>query len=125
MNKSTILEGEDAVQVSNHKGDFLNDQFGIIGAFPGKGGANTGYFVVGPRGLSIKFQDGDPHKEVNGVTNEILLAIVIDRLQGMQDGPFACDENAYALTNLENALRELKVRTETRAKRGVLGQAVK
>ena len=37
----------------------------------------------------------------NGIHNEDLLVIVIDRLRGFQSGPFKCRENAIAITKLE------------------------
>lgn len=71
---------------------------------------------------AVSFQEG-PIKEVgvNGVTNEALLAIVRDRLQGFQAGPFACRENALALTKIEEALHWLLHRTRERQSRGVEG----
>jgi hypothetical protein len=70
----------------------------------------------------IAFQNG-PIKEagVNGITQEALLAIVIDRLRSFQAGPFACRENAIALTKCEEALMWLQRRTVARIKRGVEG----
>lgn len=70
----------------------------------------------------IHFQDG-PIKEfgVNGITQEALLAIVIDRLRSFQEGPFACRENAIALTHCEEGLMWLQRRTVARIKRGVEG----
>jgi hypothetical protein len=70
----------------------------------------------------IRFQNG-PIKEVgvNGLTNEALLAIVIDRLEGAQAGPYACDENGDALSYLKNALERLEARTKAREARGVEG----
>jgi len=70
----------------------------------------------------IKFQLG-PIKEhgVNGIHNEDLLAIVIDRLQGFQAGDYRCRENAVALTKLEEAMMWLRKRTDDRAKRNVEG----
>jgi hypothetical protein len=75
--------------------------------------------------LHIKFQKG-PIKEcgVNGVMNEDLIAIVIDRLQGFQASPFSCRENALAITKLEEALHWLRHRTIAREKRGVEGTHV-
>jgi hypothetical protein len=61
--------------------------------------------------------------EVGGVTNEALLAIVIDRLEGFQAGPFACSENFTALTNAQAALEALQARTRDRLARGVERQA--
>jgi hypothetical protein len=73
-------------------------------------------------GPSLPFQKG-AIKEVgiNGITNECLLAIVIDRLQGFQSGSFACRENAIALTKLQESLHWLHHRTRERIARGVEG----
>ena len=73
--------------------------------------------------VSLHFQHG-PIKEagVNGITNEVLLAIVIDRLQGAQEGPFKCRENALAITACEEASLWLAKRTLDRMARGVEGQ---
>ena len=70
----------------------------------------------------IKFQYG-PISEVgvNGITNEALLAIVIDRLRGFQTSRFSCRENALALTKLEEAMMWLHKRTLDRERRGVEG----
>ena len=98
---------------------------------PGSGGANHDYIVRGkPEGDNgpqpivgeIKFQNG-PIKEagVNGVMNEDLLAIIIDRLQGFQSGIYKCRENAIALTKIEEALMWLRKRTQDREDRGVEG----
>lgn len=73
----------------------------------------------------VTFQRGAvADKGVNGVTNEVLLAILIDRLQGFQQGEFACEENALALTRLEEALSLLKARSESRILRGVEGTQI-
>jgi hypothetical protein len=76
----------------------------------------------GPIRCTILFQNG-PIKEagVNGVTQEALLAVVIDRLRSFQAGPFSCRENALALTNCEQALMWLQKRTLDRLRRGVEG----
>ena len=70
----------------------------------------------------IHFQEG-PIKEhgVNGVANEDLLVMVIRRLQGFQDSPYSCRENAMAITKLEEALMWLRKRTMGRENRGVEG----
>jgi hypothetical protein len=72
--------------------------------------------------ISIMFQNG-PIKEVgvNGVTHEVLLAVIIDRLRSFQRGEYACKENACALTHLEEALHWLQQRTIKRMRRGVEG----
>lgn len=97
---------------------------------PGSGGAHYEYAIdlVGGAPDSggvvtrISFQNG-PIKEVgvNGLTHEALMAVVIDRLQCFQAGPFACRENALALTKLEEAMHWLHHRTRARQARGVEG----
>lgn len=98
---------------------------------PGQGNACHEYFITtdwiggGGKGLNdlrLSFQNG-PLKEVgvNGITHEALLAILIDRLQGFQSGPYACQDNADALTSLYLALGFLQKRTISRLKRGVEG----
>ena len=70
----------------------------------------------------IVFQNG-PIAEagVNGITNESLLAVVIDRLEGFQSGPYACDANQLALESLRGAMDALLSRTQEREARGVEG----
>lgn len=72
----------------------------------------------------VEFQHG-PIAEagVNGLTNEVLIAIVIDRLNGAQEGNFRCRENALAITKLEEASLWLAKRTLDRMARGVEGQS--
>jgi hypothetical protein len=72
--------------------------------------------------LPFRFQHG-PIAEVgvNGITNEVLLAIVIDRLTGFQSSKYACEENEQALQACEEALGWLEVRTKKRERRGVEG----
>jgi len=98
---------------------------------PGQGGACHIYDVFGNSGAQgwtqrIFFQNG-PIKEFggNGLTQECLLAIVLDRLRGFQSGKFACRENAIAITEIETALMFLQKRTRDRLARGVEGTNVK
>ena len=98
---------------------------------PGHGGACHHYVVteaaisghgMGADFATIRFQNG-PVKEhgINGCHQEDLLAVVIDRLRSFQAGPFACRENALALTKIEEAMHWLNHRTSDRQKRGVEG----
>lgn len=105
---------------------------------PNKGNANCRYdFYLKIHGEwqkanGIKFQNG-PLKEIepltgvitekqpNGIVDEGLLAVVIDRLEGFQNGPFLCEENAAALMHLQKALGMLKKRTAKRVKKGIEG----
>jgi hypothetical protein len=76
--------------------------------------------------VEINFQNGAVKEHgVNGISNESLLAIVIDRLQGFQSGEFSCRENAIALTKLEEAMLWLHKRTKDRLERGVEGKNIK
>ena len=70
----------------------------------------------------IHFQEG-PIKEcgVNGVCNEDLINMVIDRLEHFQNSEFRCRENALAIAALEEALLWLRKRTMGREQRGVEG----
>jgi hypothetical protein len=90
---------------------------------PGAGGANHNYVVVGPSFVqTIQFQNG-PIQEVgvNGTTQEVLLAILRDRLVSFQNGPYACDENDKALEAINVAIEALHSRTRARVDRGVEG----
>ena len=116
------------------EGDAANHQLRIeVLDEPGQGGANHVYDVNwnGEEGeppasihdhLFVRFQNG-PIKEfgVNGVTNEALLAIVMDRLKSFQSGTYACEDNAAALLYCKRALDHLQVRTKARIARGVEG----
>lgn len=104
---------------------------------PGAGGANHLYRISGfdastnqsdpypgrqGHCMSILFQNGPiPEKGVNGITQEVLLAIIADRLRSFQAGPYACSENAIALGHIEAAQNALHLRTRTREARGVEG----
>lgn len=104
---------------------------------PGAGGANHRYVVTGFDAATnvsanelhddgdkctILFQNGPINVEgVNGVTQEVLLAIVADRLRSFQAGPYACRENEIALTKIDEARMWLQSRTLARMARGVEG----
>ena len=71
----------------------------------------------------VGFQNG-PVKEPGsklGVQNEDLLKIVLHRLQGAQEGEFACRENQRALEGVEQALMYLNTRSTDRRRRSVEG----
>ena len=108
--------------------DSVNHQIMIdVTDEPGAGGANHGYMISWPSSgpantCFVPFQKGTVKEAgVNGVTNEALLAIVIDRLRSFQAGPFACEENALSLNHCEKALMWLQRRTRELIKRDVEG----
>lgn len=111
--------------INEHKVNPANDLVEIeVTDEPGAGGANHEYLVRLPDGgeTKISFQNGPIIEAgVNGLTQEVLLAIVADRLRAFQSGPFACRENALALTKVEEAQHWLHSRTLTRMRRGVEG----
>jgi hypothetical protein len=115
-------------ELTSHKVGDLNDVLKIeVLDKPGPGGANHSYMITptigNAVGLKIDFQNG-PLKETiypNGLTIESLLAIAEDRLKGFQSGPFACRENALALTHIQKSMNWLHHRTRDRLQRGVEG----
>lgn len=131
-------------EVTSHIVNPANDKIKInVTDEPGAGGANHRYEITGfdasdnasavsatmpaaqMDGLVVLFQNGPIAEHgVNGVTQEVLLAVVIDRLKSFQAGPFACRENALALTKLEEAQHWLFSRTLARMQRGVEGRNV-
>jgi len=58
---------------------------------------------------------------LNGVTNEDLINMVINRLEHFQKSEFSCKENACALTHFQEGLMWLEKRTQKRSIRGVEG----
>lgn len=125
-------------ELTSHKVTPCNEQLtvSVLGE-PGPGGASAHYGIHGftrrnaedtddETSVSLHFQDGPiPTHGVNGITNEALIAIVIDRLQAYQAGPFGCRENAIALTHLEDSMHWLHHRTRARVARGVEGSLTK
>lgn len=124
-------------EITSHKVNGLNEALRIeVLDEPGAGGANHVYGITSdePRNantpqavtLPIRFQNG-PIAEagVNGISQEALLAIVVDRLECFQKGQYSCRENAIALTKLQEAMHWLQHRTRERMARGVEGTSAK
>lgn len=122
-------------KINTHKVNPANDRLDItVTDVPGVGGANHRYEITGydasksPSRIGLEdssktvimFQNGPTNESgVNGLTQEALIAICIDRLQSFQSGPFACRENALALIKLEEAQMWLQKRTRDRMARNV------
>ena len=71
----------------------------------------------------ISFQCGPVVEAgINGIQDEGLMIVLIDRLQRFQAGPYSCRENALALTKLQEALHWMEARKRDRMKRGVEGR---
>lgn len=116
-------------QITSHKINAVNDKLRVEShGGPGTGGACSRYSITPEGGdmspVAIPFQN-KPLSETggvpNGITVEALLAICQDRLEGWQDGPYRCRENAIALTKIQEALHWLQHRTLDRMRRGVEG----
>jgi hypothetical protein len=120
-------------QITDHKLNGLNEAIVISAGEPGSGNAPTFYVLAIPASATpsgriavhteLNFQNGpiQSPEDFNGITNEALLAVLIDRMRGFQAGPFVCRENAVALTKMEEALMWLQKRTRERMARGVEG----
>ena len=97
---------------------------------PGAGGACHHYQVrvkeTGEVLSDIHCQNGPiAENGVNGLTNEALLLIAIDRMDGFSKGPFPSRPNAVAKTHVETGLLWLDYRTAERRNRNVEGKDVK
>lgn len=130
-------EEEEKRELHDHKVNGANETLTVqVLDAKGSGGAHHHYRITGFTALpptrefipavdgaaDVIFQNGPiPENGVNGLTQEVLLSILIDRLRCFQSGPFACRDNAIALTHLEEAQMWLKRRTEERIRRGVEG----
>ena len=117
-------------ELTSHKVNGLNEAL-LVNVLdePGHGNACHAYLIYDDFGDAgdraecvINFQNG-PVAEVgvNGVSIESLLAVAEDRLNGFQSGPYACRENAIALTKIQEAMMWLQKRTRDRMARGVEG----
>jgi hypothetical protein len=73
---------------------------------------------------TIQFQHGprDEEGSTPGCTDQVLVAILIDRYESFQAGPYACRENAIVITKLQETLHWMRHRAIERAERGVLGK---
>lgn len=93
---------------------------------PKAGNASHTYGIQwgGPKDVCrIQFQHGPRGVEGStpGVFDDDLLAIIEDRMEGFQSGPFACQENAEALEAIRVARDCLGKRVARRIAQGVLG----
>lgn len=115
--------------LDTHKGSDANNAITLTAVDEvGPGNANHKYSAEwDTRGQYIASQGINMQKgaikEVgrNGITDEVLLAIVLDRLRGFQAGEFSCRENALAITNIEQGMHWMNARTKDRMSRGVEG----
>lgn len=111
-------------RITAHGTDAANSKINLFATDEaGPGGASHQYFAEGP-GVAqmLHFQKGALQESgLNGITNEVLLAIVMDRMEAWQHGPYANDYNHRALSHLQCAILEMQARSAERAARGVEG----
>lgn len=71
----------------------------------------------------LRFHNGPVNGEsdINGLTNEVLLAIIADRLSAYQSSKYASPYNEAALYNVQSALEYLHKRTRERIHYGKEG----
>ena len=114
-------------QVYTHQIERLNEALDIdVMSEPGEGGASQRYRIVNKATQQVmcdlQFQIGNPNEiGINGISNEALLAIVADRLEGFQRGKYRSDFGELALNKLKQCMRALRRRTQERIARGVEG----
>lgn len=93
-----------------------------VEGFGAAGGGPHHTYKVGhadsPAHVCLEFMTADRA----GLTNEVLLAVVYDRLQAFQGGPLPCEENARAMGHVAAALHNLKNRTNRRHLAGLEGK---
>jgi len=82
--------------------------------------------LVKGTGLSIEWQSGPlqvdgVRQEPNGAFVETVLEAVRQRIESFQLSKFACEENAKAITHIEDALKALNERTSRRTAEGTEG----
>jgi len=93
---------------------------------PNAGNSSHVYGIqyAGPKDvLIIKFQHGPRGDKDSsaGIFDDDLLAILQDRLEGFQSGPYACFENGKALEGIKSAREALGLRVARRISQGLLG----
>lgn len=124
-------------ELTSHRVNGLNEAIRIeVMDEPGAGGACHEYrisFEVAAPGtgeqpfvVDVNFQNGPiAENGVNGISQEALLAIVEDRLNSFQNGPYSSEDNGNALHYVRLAVASLHNRTKARMARGVEGTSIK
>ena len=121
-------------ELTSHRCGTLNSSVDIqVMDEPGEGNACHVYQIslslkdnLGIFPTCINFQNGPiVENGVNGISDESLLAIVQDRLEGFAEGDFSCNDNSKAWAHVRQALECLKDRTRDRVERGVEGKSEK
>jgi hypothetical protein len=116
-------------EIAEHKLSLLNVQLNVERTQAGINGGGSRYVISRIEPIDgavvlmaeIKFQDGAIVDGINGITDEVLIAIVLDRLRGFNAGAFRCAENTRAIDHFEQGLNWLRERTARRQAEGIEG----
>lgn len=106
----------------HHDGHAPNDSLVITADERNPDLGNTSHVYMVTKGdktvASVRFQEGPQTEKTSipGITDEVLLTILIDRVRGFQSGSLACRENAIVHTKLEECLMWYKKKADTKAK---------
>lgn len=117
-------------KITSHQTNKLNHQIEILAKEEKSDQPQTWnipphvYRITGNPGsaMDIHFHVGSTVEGPNGLTNEALLAILIDRVESFQHTWARCEENAEILRNLKTALLWARERSRERESRGVEGK---
>lgn len=139
MNTETTQASENiGRELYDHKNNKYNREHVVVKTadFRASDGANHKYEVLvyanplsdgvqqGPIATcEVNFQNGGlAEVGPNGITDQALIAIVLDRVRSFNDGPYRCRENSVMITKLEEALMWGRNRADDRSMRGVEGE---
>jgi hypothetical protein len=100
--------------ISEHqKVNEINDQIYVVGINDPAPGVVYEVDVQGEQFLARLYFHHGPGEVPEGLTNEVLIAVMLDRLRGWQANPETrCRENAIMITNLEETLMWARARAE-------------
>jgi hypothetical protein len=115
---------------SHHDGQGLTEECGVYATDQPHpiNGAHHSYALMrkdnGKAVGHIDFQRGPRHEadSTDGTLDGAVLAVLIDRYECFQRGPFSCLENDTVLGHLREAQQAIIARAKDRAARGVLGR---
>lgn len=117
------------MSITTHQSNGLNKTIEVIPSNLNEAGVPRTYTVKYENAgqiveLPITFHEGDPLAGANGLTQEVLAAILEHRLTAWQNTQFASREAQIAIGKLQECRLWLGERTRLRVERGVEGTPV-
>lgn len=125
---TTVPFGTSTRNITHHADPFGAGDIKIISDAidPNAGGAAHVYSgeIDGDPVIAVRFQHGPRGADgkLTGAIDAAIAAILVDRLECLQAGPFAHESNERALAHFRTGLDILRSRAAERKARGVLGQ---